>query len=184
MAGDDQRGGAGRNRARVREGDAPPGPPPGAADRSLPPPVTIARVDPRTAGSQRRNGACSGRAWCADASRAADSHRSGGRDARSAVRASTAEAGAARRRSLAAAAIAAAASRGARRARVPVGDDRHLRRTARPAHELHPADDLSPEIRVPAVPRRGVLRGRRAGRILVSWVSPRNTDAKLGSAPW
>ena len=50
-----------------------------------------------------------------------------------------AQAGASRHRSDPAVTAAAAASRGARRARVPFRDDRHLRRAAGSAHQLHPA---------------------------------------------
>ena len=109
--------------------------------RSHPPPGGRAREEGharRPAGGGQSRRSCRG-GRCAHPSAAPDRDRSGAADARGAVRAPAAQAGAARHRSDPAAAAAAAAPRGARRARVPVGDDRHLRRPARPAHQLHPA---------------------------------------------
>ena len=45
---------------------------------------------------------------------------------------------------------------------LPVRDDRDLRRAARPPHQLHPAETYTRQVRLPAVPDRGVLRRRRA----------------------
>ena len=68
----------------------------------------------------------------------------------------------ARHRSVAAAQAASLPSRRHVGAAVPRRDARHLHRPARSAYELRPAQPLRHEDRVPAVPARGILRGRQA----------------------
>ena len=83
-------------------------------------------------------------------------------DARDALRASPAQAIDARHRSAAAPQAAALPAGRAVRAAVSRRDDRHLHDASRPAHELHPAQPLRQQDRLPAVPDRRVLRGQYA----------------------